>query len=94
MDYEHWDLGSIFAGIEHLIGLEQRRIKSLHLNLSKLLQTWKARSHDAFYLGTCGSFLRTDSGAEVLLRHVTVVDDTRTQERDKTVEYLRVLSLP
>ena len=22
MDYEHWDLGSIFAGIEHLIGLE------------------------------------------------------------------------
>ena len=94
MDYEHWDLGSIFAGIEHLIGLEQRRIKSLHLNLSKLLQTWKARSHNALYLGTCGSFLRTDSGAEVLLRHVTVVDDTRTQERDKTVEYLRVLSLP
>ena len=44
MDYEHWDLGSIFAEIEYLIGLEQRRIKSFHLNLSKVLQvrqlTW------------------------------------------------------
>ena len=38
MDYKHGYFGSIFAGIEHLIGMEQRRVKSFHFNPSKLLQ--------------------------------------------------------
>ena len=39
-------------------------------------------------------WLWADGGVEVLLCHITVVDDSRAQKRDKTVEYLSVLSPP
>ena len=35
---EHWYLGPIFAGIEDLVGLKQRTVKSLHFNLPKHLE--------------------------------------------------------
>jgi hypothetical protein len=39
VDYEYWDFGAIFAGIERLTCFEQRCVKSFHFNPSKLLQT-------------------------------------------------------
>ena len=38
MGDEHWYLGTIFAGVEDLVGLKQRTVKSLHFNLPKHLE--------------------------------------------------------
>ena len=37
VDNEHWDLGSVFTGIEDLMSLKQRTVKSLYFNLTKHL---------------------------------------------------------
>ena len=60
---EHGDLGAIFAGVEDLMSLVQRTVKSLHFNCTKYLPIFilQPRYKSVTYIGSVATLLQPQS---------------------------------